>query len=186
MAPSSTEQKQNTAKIQRRIRTLQQVVERRPLTMRWVLTMITAAVMIIAVQLFLYFTTKIEGTLVVAGSVGVALVLIIIAYGFVRRRQNAIAGYLMLTAILVAYIGAELALKQLTAYFAFGGITLIWLLGKAFLPRRRSVWLVAIILYCIALAVVNVWEPLPRHDAFQLSSLGVQIAVVTLLLGVLF
>ncbi len=151
---------------------------------RLALLLAAGAAGIVGVQIVFYFQSGAWQMLVVAASAVAAVVLMVVAYRYIRRERLDLAGYCAFLGLLIAYWGGELALSGLTLYFALGGVLLILVVGKALLPRRWGVWLATAALHGGIILLLNWWEPLSRYNATLLTPLVLLIAGVTVLSGV--
>jgi GAF domain-containing protein/HAMP domain-containing protein len=155
-------------------------------TREWfALALATASIVIVGIQLVLYYRSEAWQTLVAAACVGLGGLLAMAAYVLVQRRKDMLAAYFVLLGLLFAYGGGELVLSGMTAYLAAGGCLVIFLAGRAFLPRQWRVWLVTAVLHGIILFFINWLEPLSRYDTTEVTMLGIQLPAITGLLALL-
>ena len=75
--------------------------------------------------------------------------------------------------------------KFLFGCIVAGGILVILLAGRVYLPRRWHLWLVAAALHGVIIFLINWLEPLQRYDATQATMLGIQLPAITALLVLL-
>lgn len=147
------------------------------------LILVAAAAGIASIQVVLYFQSGAWQPLMAAAIVGVSLLLMLTAYGLLRRGRPALAALCVFFGLLIAYGGGELVLAGTTWYFAAGGILVILLAGRVFLPHRWQIWFAAAALHGIIIFLVNWLEPIPRYDAMQLTLLNTQLPAITALLA---
>jgi GAF domain-containing protein/HAMP domain-containing protein len=138
-----------------------------------------AAVLTIALYVWLYLQTGVWQLLVESGFLAVAIVLVIITMRMVRRGRFDAAGYLTLFGLAVAFCSNELVWDGVTLYIMVGGVLMALLAGSIVLPHKRSAGVVAALLSGIIIALLNWFQPLPRYDIAQSPVLSIFIPGLT-------
>jgi len=131
---------------------------------RSVVLFIAAGLLTAGFLLVGYLRTRAWQIGVVGGGVVLGLVLTLLALVLARRRQAGAAAYLFVIAVVVAWIGAELAWSNATLRVMAIGTFLIGLAGASLLPDERRTWLLALVVFSFAIFLIQRFEPLPRFD----------------------
>ena len=137
----------------------------------------------------LFFQTGAWQMLAVAGGSALAILCLIPAWILSRRGQFDAAGYWALGGMMLAFGAGELFHGGMTAYLVVGGLLLALVVGNLILPGKRWVWVGAALLFAAYVAIVNLWQPLPRYAMRQLGLLSDIFAaglVVFLIIAALF
>ncbi|HFD38915.1 MAG TPA: sensor histidine kinase, partial [Anaerolineae bacterium] len=151
---------------------------------RLTLFLLLAGLSIASIQLLLFAQTGVPQTLLAAGGVALAVVMTAIAYVLARRQRRDAAGMWLIAAVFLAYASGELAFSGTTGFFVIGGLLVIALVSLTAFPRRWRVWLIASGLYLLLILLINLLEPLPRHNARDLATLMIQIPAATVLVAI--
>jgi GAF domain-containing protein/HAMP domain-containing protein len=131
---------------------------------RSVLLFIIAGVVSISFFLAVYARTRAWQMGVAGGGLGLGLLLAFLALVLARRERADAAGYLLVAAVALVWIGDELAWSNATPYLMASGAFLIILAGSTALPRRRRAWLLALGFFGLAILLIQWFQPFPRFD----------------------
>jgi GAF domain-containing protein/HAMP domain-containing protein len=129
-----------------------------------VVLFIAAGLLSIGLVLVVYLRTQAWQMGVIGGGVVLGLLLAFLALILARRGRADVAAYLLVVAVTMAWIGAEVAWSSATLYVLAIGAILIFLAGSSVLPDERRGWLLALVVFSMAILLIQRFEPLPRFD----------------------
>ena len=131
---------------------------------RSVVLFVVAGLLSIVFFLIGYLRTQAWQMGIVGGGVALGMALAFLSLVLARRGRGGAAAYLFVVAVVVAWIGAELAWSNATLYVMTIGAFLIGLAGHSLLPDERRAWLLALVVFTLAILLIERFEPLPRFD----------------------
>jgi len=178
--PREAEQSGQTVDEQRRARNIRRLL--------WFLAVVSVGAIIFDVAFFAlgWFSagTNTWQLLVAAGFTALALALIPVAFRLTRAGNLDAAGNLILLGITLVLAGSELVLAGGTLYLASAGTLILILAGYVSLSRRVSAWLAAVVVFLLAVLLINLFEPLPRYPIGESPAINVFVPAISLLIVV--
>ncbi len=135
--------------------------------------------------LWLYFQTGGWQMLVAVAGVVVAALALGGTLWLNRREKHNMAKYFVIAAVVLGYGVPASVYDGAGLYFGIGGGLLIVLVGSVLMPSEWLRWGSAALLFGIYVSLVGLFEPLPRYDTTQLSSLNIFLLSITILMGLI-
>lgn len=157
---------------------------------RLLLVVVGHAFITVVFYLIVYFVYGVWQALVGVGVLGATPVLFVSFYLLLRRKKNYLAGFFILTGLIIGYGVNELIWAGLLPYHIIGGGLLLVMMVHALFPRSYRIGAVFLGLYLVCVLLINRFEPLPRVHYVDLPVLVVyaiasNILVLTMFGGVM-